>query len=217
MSDNNDTSCGDRTKYRFGDQREDGMFFYARRHTRMTGIWLTEEAFRKQNGGKPPSNRKGRLRADGKLFYRGGWVSREVFDRLLEGEKVKRFRLGERKLGESGVLLAFAGYAQGKKENWMPEDKWIERQSEQKRSRALRKANRRAIQQPKVCGQFVRPNLIFVGEFTAVEGTRPTRVYFNCAQWKAALEGLPPPPELRRARLRAYWWLVRRLMAKNNE
>lgn len=205
-------SHNDRTKYRFGDQRPDGMYFYARRQGLLTGIWLTEEAFRRKNGGELPANRKGRLRADGKQFYKGAWVTPATFDQLTKGEKIRRIRVGERKLGENGATLAFAGYTQGGKENWVPEDKWVGMQRDKKQAKAARKAHQKAIRQPKTCGQFVRPGLVFVGEFSSGAGGRPTRVYFSSAQWKAALEGQnPPPPELKRTRLRAYWWLVARL------
>jgi hypothetical protein len=201
-----------RTIYRFGDQREDGMYFYARRHDRLTGIWLTEEAFRRKNGGKLPALRKGRLRADGKRYYRGAWVSREVFDKVSEGEKVKKLRVGWRRFTETGSREVFTGYTQGAKEHWVPEEAWVARQRADKAAKAARKASQKGLRQPKTCGQFVRPGLIYVGEFLSGAGKRPTRVYFNSAQWKAALEGRDPaPPELRRTRLRAYWWLVERL------
>jgi len=198
-------------QYRSGDQRPDGMYFYARRHNRLTGVWLTGPAFRKANKGKFPE-RKGRLRYDGKRFYRGAWVSQEVFDKLIEDEKIKRICPGTRKRGDNGAVLVFSRYKQGIEEVWVPEAAWVARQEANKKAKAARKRHNEAIRKPKVCGQFVKEGLMFVGEFESTAGGRPTRVYFNCAQWKAALEGQnPPPPGLKRARLRAYWWLVRRL------
>jgi hypothetical protein len=188
------------------------MYFYARRRGLLTSIWLTEEAFRRKNGGKLPSKRKGRLRLDGQRLYNGAWVSQEVFDKLEKGEKIKKIRVGSRKFVDERTKEVFAGYTQGAKENWVPEEAWVARQKAAKAAKASRKAHKQAIQQPKMCGQFVRPGLMFVGEFKSTTGGRPTRVYFNCAQWKAASEGQdPPPPELKRTRLRAYWWLARRL------
>ena len=212
-------------QYRFGDQRQDGMYFWGSRSKHLlTEIWLTGPAFRNANKGKFPS-RNGRLRYDGNRLYGGDWVPQNVFETLVELGKRKPPVVGRFYRSRNQVFLGYRSAKSGeRREVWLSTEAWrarkaAERGAKKAREKAKRARERekakKAARKPHSCGEFVQPGLMFVGEFpkgpARGEGRRPTRVYFNCAQWKAAMEGQRPPPELRRTRLQAYWWLVAKL------
>lgn len=186
-------------KYRFGDQRPDGMYFYARRTGRLTSIWLTKEAFKKRNKGKMPVNRQGRLRADGRMWFKGDWVTKETYERVVKLGKFKRVPYGSRSADGKNVC---AGHRNGGADPvWIPVAEWDRRKEETARVEARKEIKRR----PLTRGEAVRPGLTYVTRISGVP------VFFNCAQYKAALEGRDCPPELTRIRRRAFFWLRDRI------
>jgi hypothetical protein len=222
MTQKQGTICDSRPAYKKGDQRPDGMYFWGRRDKNLlTEIWLTGPAFRNANGGEFP-DRNGRLRYDGKRLYGGDWVSQEVFDRLTELRKSKPPVVGKFYRSRGQVFMGYRNVESGEREEvWLSTEAWktrkaAERAAKKARAKAkkvrVREKAKKEARKPVSCGDFVQPGLIFVGDFSSSASKHPTRVYFCCSQWKAALEGQdPPPPELRGPRLRAYWWLVAKL------
>jgi len=226
-------------RYRYGDQRPDGLYFYQRRSGQLTEIWLTEAAFLKACKGKMPE-REGRLRADGRLSYHGEWLTEpELRARQREAKllsaRSKRHARGDlgtmflkrpNRYGETAIPYLFWGYRKqvvnptyGPEEQlWVRADRFKQKlywQDEcQIRALELAIARRKARAVERRTAAAADKKRRMSGVF--VKTIRGVRVALDADLLAAAMRGEPAPASLTNKRKRqAYLWLLAKWKREN--